>query len=156
MSKSVRRVRAALEAAGLPTDIRQTEESARTAALAAQALGCEVDQIAKSILFRGAESGTLYLFVTAGGRQVHPESASALAQEALGKADAAEVRARTGFAIGGVAPVGHLEQPRAFFDRHLMAFGTVWAAAGTPAHVFPAEPAALARAAGAVVADFST
>lgn len=155
MSKSVRRLRAAIEAAGLPADIRETAESARTAPLAAAALGCEVDQIAKSILFRGEESGALFLFITAGGRQVQADDAAALAGEPLGRADAAEVRTRTGYAIGGVAPLGHLEPPRAFFDRALLRFPVVWAAAGTPAHVFPAEPASLARAAGAEIADFS-
>jgi len=154
MSKSLKRVRAALEAGGLDPDIRETA-LARTAADAANALGCEVDQIAKSIIFAGETSGEAILFLTAGAHKVDAEAASALAGEKLGKADAALVRAQTGFAIGGVSPVGHLTPPKAFFDRRLLDFGVVWAAAGTPHHVFSAEPHRLVELAGATVADFS-
>ncbi|WP_121065071.1 YbaK/EbsC family protein [Chachezhania antarctica] len=154
MSKSLKRVRAALEAAGLEPDIRETA-LARTAADAANALGCEVDQIAKSIIFAGETSGEAILFLTAGAHRVDADAASALAGERLGKADAGLVRAQTGFAIGGVSPVGHLTPPRAFFDRRLLAFDTIWAAAGTPHHVFASEPQRLAKMAGARVADFS-
>lgn len=153
MSKSLKRVRAALEAAGIDTAIVETP-LARTAADAATAIGCEIDQIAKSIIFRGAESGTAILFLTAGGNQVDPDRAAALAGEALGKADAALVRAQTGFAIGGVAPVGHLNPIRAFADTRLMDFDVVWAAAGTPHHVFRANPAELLRISGAQPAEF--
>ena len=153
MSKSLKRVRAALEAAGIDTAIVETP-LARTAADAATAIGCEIDQIAKSIIFRGAESGAAILFLTAGGNQVDPDRAAALAGEALGKADAALVRAQTGFAIGGVAPVGHLNPIRAFADTRLMDFDVVWAAAGTPHHVFRANPAELLRISGAQPAEF--
>ena len=153
MSKSLKRVRAALEAAGIDTAIVETP-LARTAADAATAIGCEIDQIAKSIIFRGAESGAAILFLTAGGNQVDPDRAAALAGEALGKADAALVRAQTGFAIGGVAPVGHLSPIRAFADTRLMDFDVVWAAAGTPHHVFRANPAELLRISGAQPAEF--
>lgn len=153
MSKSLKRVRAALEAAGIDTEIVETP-LARTAADAATAIGCEIDQIAKSIIFRGEESGAAILFLTAGGNQVDPDRAAALAGEALGKADAALVRAQTGFAIGGVAPVGHLNPIRAFADTRLMDFDVVWAAAGTPHHVFRANPAELLRISGAQPAEF--
>ena len=153
MSKSLKRVRAALEAAGIDTAIVETP-LARTAADAATAIGCEIDQIAKSIIFRGAESGAAILFLTAGGHQVDPDRAAALAGEALGKADAALVRAQTGFAIGGVAPVGHLNPIRAFADTRLMDFDVVWAAAGTPHHVFRSNPADLLRISGAQPAEF--
>ncbi|WP_158963755.1 YbaK/EbsC family protein [Chachezhania sediminis] len=154
MSKSLKRVRAALETAGIDPDIRETA-LARTAADAAAALDCDVDQIAKSIIFAGKTSGQAILFLTAGAHKVDPEAAAALAGEPLGKADAALVRSQTGFAIGGVSPVGHLTQPRAFFDRRLTQYDVVWAAAGTPHHVFPAEPNKLAQIAGAELADFS-
>lgn len=107
MSKSLKRVRAALEAAGMPVDIRETA-LARTAADAAAAMQCEIDQIAKSIVLRGETSGNAVVFITAGGNQVDLDRAAALAKEPLGKADAALIRAQTGFAIGGVSPVGHL------------------------------------------------
>lgn len=154
MSKSLKRVRAALESAGLQTEIRETR-MARTAQLAADAVGCELDQIAKSIIFCGRSSGRATLFLTAGGNRVDTARASALAGEELGKADAALVRAQTGFAIGGVAPVGHVSPIRAFLDSRLLEFGTVWAAAGTPHHVFSIAPADLLRISGARTAAFT-
>lgn len=155
MSKSLKRLRAALEAAGLPDTIREMPASTRTAADAAAAAGCEIDQIAKSILFAGAETGALYLFLTAGGNQVDPARASAAAGEPLTRAEGAEVRRITGYAIGGVAPLGHLIAPRAFLDPRLLAFPEVWAAAGTPRHIFSIAPAEMARAAHAEEADFT-
>ena len=155
MSKSLKRVRAALEDAGLPIDIREVG-AARTAQEAADSVGCALDQIAKSIIFRADLSGEAVLFLTAGGNAVCPEKATSLAGEPLGKADAALIRAQTGFAIGGVAPVGHLNPIRAWLDARLLAFDTVWAAAGTPRHVFPLNPQALPGLTGAVVADFTT
>ncbi len=153
MSKSLKRVRAALDAAGCSTQIVETA-LARTAQDAATALGCAVDQIAKSIIFAGLQSGDVVLFLTAGSNQVDPQKAARVAGEPLGKADAALIRAQTGFAIGGVAPVGHLTPTRAFFDPQLCAFDIIWAAAGTPHHVFSAEPLELMRLAQAETADF--
>lgn len=135
MSKSLKRVRAALEAEQAEITIVETP-LARTALDAAKAVECEVDQIAKSIVFRGEVSGEAILFVTAGGNRVDLAKASALAEEPLGKADAALIRAQTGFAIGGVSPIGHLNPIRAFVDPRLMDFEQIWAAAGTPHHVF--------------------
>ena len=153
MSKSLKRVRAALEAAGQTPDIRETA-LARTAQDAADALGCEVDQIAKSIIFKGHDSGRAILFLTAGGNQVSIDKATALVGEPLDKADAALVRAQTGFAIGGVSPVGHLSPIQAFFDPRLLEFDIVWAAAGTPHHVFSCEPQELSRISGAQPSNF--
>lgn len=154
MSKSLKRVRAALETAGLSTEIRQTEETTRTAQQAADAVGCHVDQIAKSIIFRGETSGQAVLFITAGGNRVDSAKASELAGEPLGKADAALIRAQTGFAIGGVSPLGHLNPIRAFLDSRLMEFESVWAAAGTPNHVFSISPPDLQRQTSAQVNQF--
>ncbi len=154
MSKSLKRVIRALSDAGLgaePVEIG----AATTAQMAADLVGCTVDQIAKSIIFRGETSGAAILFVTAGGNQVDAAKASALAGEPLGKADAALIRAQTGFAIGGVSPVGHLTPPQAFFDPRLMEFEEVWAAAGTPRHIFAAAPADMMHMAGAQRADFT-
>ncbi|MFN3275822.1 MAG: YbaK/EbsC family protein [Paracoccus sp. (in: a-proteobacteria)] len=155
MSKSLARVRAALEAAGEAVQIVEMPGSTRTAAEAAAAAGCHVDQIAKSIIFRGEDSGHVMLFLTAGGRQVDGARASALAGEALGRADAALIRAETGFAIGGVAPVGHLRPLRAFFDPRLAEFAQVWAAAGTPRHIFAIAPDRLLALTGAEPGDFA-
>lgn len=154
MSKSLKRVRAAIEAAGLTIEIRETE-NARTAEDAAQAVGCSVDQIAKSIVFGGETSGEAILFLTAGGNRVCEEKAAALAGERLGRADADQVRRQTGFAIGGVSPIGHLSPIKVFFDPRLSKFSTIWAAAGTPRHVFSINPEDLVRLVNATRADFT-
>ena len=153
MSKCLNRVRRVLEAAGLAADIVETGAETRTAEQAARAAGCETDQIAKSIIFRGLTRGHVVLFITAGGNQVDPDRASAVAGESLGKADADLIRAETGFAIGGVAPLGHLNPVTAFFDPRLLDFEQVWAAAGTPNAVFELTPQALRTLTGGQVAD---
>jgi prolyl-tRNA editing enzyme YbaK/EbsC (Cys-tRNA(Pro) deacylase) len=154
MSKSLRRVTMALQTAGL--DITPVEiGDATTAQMAADLVGCDIAQIAKSIMFRGGTTDTALLFVTSGANRVDDTRASALAGESLGKADAALIRAQTGFAIGGVAPLGHLTAPRAFFDPHLLTFPTVWAAAGTPRHLFGIDPARLLQISGATLAEFT-
>ena len=155
MSKSLRRVRSVLEAAGLAARIHETDDSSRTAAGAAAAVGCALDQIAKSIIFRGEESGHVVLFLTAGGNRVDPAKATEVAGQRLGKADAELIRAETGFAIGGVAPVGHLAPVTAWFDPRLRDFAQVWAAAGTPRHVFAIAPDRLLAMTGAHEADFT-
>lgn len=154
MSKSLKRVEAALLEAGLAVDVLDMGTETRTAEQAAAAAGCTVDQIAKSIIFRGAASGHVVLFITAGGNRVCAEKASAVAGQPLGKADAGLIRAETGFAIGGVAPLGHLAAVRAWLDPRLMEFDRVWAAAGTPRHIFAISPADLHRVTGAELADF--
>ncbi|MGY6548658.1 MAG: YbaK/EbsC family protein [Roseinatronobacter sp.] len=154
MSKSRARVAAALGAAGLPDTIVEAGQ-ARTAQEAADACGCALDQIVKSILFAGQESGALRLFLTAGGNQVSTEKASALAGETLDRAPADLVRATTGFAIGGVAPIGHLTPSPLWMDPRLMDFAQVWAAAGTPRHVFSIAPVQLQALTGAPLAEFT-
>lgn len=156
MSKSLKRVRAALEAAGCNVEIKEMQDGTRTAAEAAAAAGCDIDQIAKSIIFAGAQTGGLFLFVTAGGNQVDPTKAAKLAGEDLIRADAGEVRRMTGFAIGGVSPVGHLTAPRTFFDSRLMDFDIVWAAAGTPRHIFAIPPTDLCRFLNVQTSEFTS
>ena len=135
MSKSLKRVKSALFIADPTLEIIETGQ-ATTAKAAAESLGCAVDQIAKSILFEGALSGALYLFVTAGARQVDLERAALLADEPLGKTDTARIRAVTGFAIGGVSSVGHLTEISTFFDEALLNYLKIYAASGTTIHVF--------------------
>ena len=155
MSKSLKRVVRALSEAGLDITPLEMPGETRTAQQAADAAGCALDQIAKSIIFGGQTSGEAILFITAGGNQVDADKASAVAGEPLGKADAALIRAQTGFAIGGVSPVGHLNPIRAFWDPRLSAFDVVYAAAGTPRHIFPIAPPTLLRLSGASAANFT-
>lgn len=154
MSKSLKRVKTALRAAGLADTVVETG-TARTAADAAKALGCEIDQIAKSIIFAGLSSQQAILFITAGGNLVDKEKAAALANEPLGKADAAFIRETTGFAIGGVSPVGHINPVTVFMDPRLFDFNQIWAAAGTPNHVFSITPDRLQTLCDATLQNFT-
>lgn len=154
MSKSLARVAQALKAAGMTSVPVEAKGEIRTAEAAAADAGVSVDQIVKSILFQGA-SGRLYLFLTAGGNRVDAAKAAALAGEALSRAEVETVRAVTGFAIGGVAPLGHLTPSPTFLDPRLLDFAEVWAAAGTPRHMFCCSPQELAKATGATVSDFT-
>lgn len=150
----MKRVRLALTEAGIETEIVELG-AARTAQEAADGVGCHLDQIAKSIIFAGVDSGAALLFLTAGGNMVDPAKASVVAGEPLTKADAGLIRSQTGFAIGGVAPVGHLSPIRAWLDPRLLEFDRIWAAAGTPHHVFGLDPVELPRISGAQLADFT-
>ncbi len=156
MSKSLARVRADAERLGLDIAPIRLDEGTLTAADAARACGCEIDQIIKSILFRVAGSDEHILFLTAGGNRVDLKKASEVAGTKLEKADAASIRATTGFAIGGVSPIGHLIPIRTFMDPKILSFETIWAAAGTPHHVFEIAPTKLRDALAPTIADFTT
>ncbi|SLN43975.1 Cys-tRNA(Pro)/Cys-tRNA(Cys) deacylase YbaK [Aquimixticola soesokkakensis] len=155
MSKSLKRVIAALDGAKVASRPIEMSGETRTAAQAAQEAGCCLDQIAKSILFRGATSDKAVLFVTAGGNRVDPAKAAQVAGEPLERADIKWVRSVTGFAIGGVAPIGHLVPPVIFFDPKLLGFDEIWAAAGTPRHIFAISPQDLLSISSAQIADFT-
>ncbi|GGA53943.1 aminoacyl-tRNA deacylase [Nitratireductor aestuarii] len=156
MSKSINRVIAAANAAGLPIEVKRMGESTRTAEEAAQQCGCSVDQIVKSLIFAGEQSGKLYLFLVPGSKKLDLDKAQALVGEPLSRADPRKVREETGFAIGGVSPLGHPETVKRYADNGLANFASVWAAAGAHDAVFEAEPGALIAAANAVVADLSS
>lgn len=152
-SASVARVREDAARRGLTLEIRRMD-NARSALDAAAACGCAVGQIVKSIVFRVEGSDRHVLFLTAGDARVDAARAAALVGAPLVKADAAGIRAHTGFAIGGVSPFGHVTPIDTWFDPGLLAHATVWAAAGTPQHVFAVAPDRLVAATGATVADF--
>jgi prolyl-tRNA editing enzyme YbaK/EbsC (Cys-tRNA(Pro) deacylase) len=135
-SASVARVRAALAQAGVNADIVELPGAARTAKAAAEFLGCQVAQIANSLVFRGSASGAALLVMSSGAKRVDLERLAAVAGEPVEKADADFVRSTTGFAIGGVAPVGHSGPLRAFVEKSLAAPLDIWAAAGHPHTVF--------------------
>lgn len=155
MSKSLNRVKRHAVELNFDIQIKEMTVDTHTAQQAADALGCTVDQITKSIIFRGETTGMALLFLTSGSNQVCPEKAAVAAQEAIGKADAALVRAQTGFAIGGVAPIGHKNPIRCFVDPHLLKFETLWAAAGTPRHLFHLSPEELCQFTNATACDFT-
>jgi Cys-tRNA(Pro) deacylase len=152
LSATAQRVQDALDAAGIDTRIIEYDVPARTSAEAAAVLGCTVAQIAKSLVFR-TQSGTPVLVIASGANRVDEKKVAALAGEPIGKADAAFVREATGYAIGGIPPLAHAKLLRAFVDRNLLSYDTVYAAGGTPHAMFPIEPADLVRVAKAEVAE---
>ncbi len=152
LAPSVRKVEAALAGSGVSFELRQLDRSTRTAADAASTLGCSVAQIAKSILFRVAEGDTAVLVIASGANRVDEAALARLLGQPVQKADAAFVRERTGFAIGGVPPVGHDRPITTFIDEDLLGFEEVWAAAGTPFAVVRLRAAALAPLTGGTVA----
>lgn len=147
-----RRVAAALAERGHPHAPVWLDVAARTSQEAADALGVSVGQIAKSIVFRRKADDAAVLVVTSGDRRVDEKKVAALTG-ALGRADPEFVKARTGFAIGGVAPLAHLTPCVTLIDRELSRFDRIWAAAGHPNGVFPLAPGDLAALTGAPVAD---
>jgi prolyl-tRNA editing enzyme YbaK/EbsC (Cys-tRNA(Pro) deacylase) len=154
MRNAAGRFSEALAAAGLATDVRRFPEGTRTADDAARAIGCDVGQIVKSLVFVAGVEPVLAL--TSGRNRVDTAKLAALsgAPDAR-KATADEVRAATGYAIGGTPPFGHPTPLRCFGDPDLIGFDMVWAAAGTPDSVFPILPEELMRLAGAGVAPFT-
>lgn len=145
------RVRLAATELGLAVEIVEMPGSTRTAEDAAAACGCAVGQIVKSLVFVGAETRRPLLLLVSGANRVDETGVRAAIGEALERPDAAYVRTTTGFAIGGVAPIGHETPMVTYLDRDLLAFETVWAAAGSPKAVFAVAPAQLAAATGATV-----
>ncbi|HWJ74577.1 MAG TPA: YbaK/EbsC family protein [Kaistia sp.] len=128
-------------------------EKTRTAEEAAAACGCSVDEIVKSLVFRGAQSGKGVLLLVSGANRVNEDKVAGPLGEQIMRPDAAFVRALTGFAIGGIPPFGHATPLPTYIDRDLLAHETVWAAAGTPHAIFAIDPKALAEAIGAIVID---
>ncbi|MCF4098888.1 YbaK/EbsC family protein [Maritalea mediterranea] len=149
LSKSEQRVDAVLRAHQLTTEIVQLDGNAHTAQQAADALGIEVAQIVKSLVFRGAESDKAFLLLVSGANRVHEKRAGRQIGEKLGRADADFVREHTGFAIGGVSPLGATGQVEIFIDETLFQYDEIWAAAGHPRSVFPTHAEELVTLTGA-------
>ena len=152
LPEGVQRVAEALRTAGHPHAPVVLDDAARTAQQAADALGVTVGQIAKSIIFRRRQDDAAVLVITSGDRRVDEKKVAALVGR-IGRADAEFVKARTGFTIGGVSPVGHATPPVTLIDRELFRFDEIWAAAGHPHGVFKLRPQDLVALTGAPVAD---
>ncbi|MEJ0097417.1 MAG: YbaK/EbsC family protein [Bauldia sp.] len=147
------RVRAAARALGLEVAVRIMPATTRTAEEAAAACGCAVGQIVKSLIFMGKETGRPYLLLVSGANRVNEKAVAPRLGEAIVRPDADFVREATGFAIGGIPPLGHPTPLTPWLDADLLQYGTVWAAAGTPHAVFEVDPKRLQEATGAVVID---
>ena len=149
------RVQQLLSGMGLETQVIEFAETTKTSADAAQQIGCSVAQIAKSLIFRAKQTNRPVLVIASGVNRVDEKALERLLGEKIGKADADFVRDKTGYAIGGVAPIGHASPPVTFIDEDLLALETIWAAAGTPFAVFRLTPTDLVRLTGGRVATLA-
>ena len=140
LSASAQKIQEALTALGLPCQVVELPASTRTAQEAAQAIGCTVAQIVKSLIFRGTRTGKPFLVLASGVNRVNEKRLSEMTGEPIGKADADFVRQHTGFAIGGIPPVGHPTPIETYIDADLLQYQEIWAAAGTPRAVFRLIP----------------
>lgn len=151
LSASARRVQQALDSRGVRLKVVELPDSTRTAQEAAQAIGCQVGQIIKSVVFKAKRSENPILVIASGTNRVDEKRIETLIGEPLGKADADFVRSRTGFVIGGVPPVGHTEPIRTYIDEDLFQYAELWAAAGTPHAVFRLSPDELLQISDGIV-----
>jgi prolyl-tRNA editing enzyme YbaK/EbsC (Cys-tRNA(Pro) deacylase) len=145
LSPSARKVQEALKILGVGCEVREMDKSTRSAQDAARSVGCEVGQIAKSLVFKGATTRQAVLVITSGSNRVDEKKLSDLIGEPVLKADADFVRQQTGFAIGGVPPVGHAQPIAVFIDEDLLTYSEIWAAAGTPQALFGLTPRELQK-----------
>ncbi len=155
LPSSARRVQDALREYGAEFTVRQLPDSARTAKQAADAIGCSVAQIAKSLVFRQEGSGEPLLVIASGSNRVSEERVAQIVGQQVVMANAEMVRAVTGFAIGGVPPVAHRETITTLIDADLLRFDKIWAAAGTPHSVFALNPNELPRMTGGEVVSIT-
>ncbi|MGW8250724.1 MAG: YbaK/EbsC family protein [Anaerolineales bacterium] len=148
LSPSAQKVQRALELLGFELQVVELPDSTRTAIEAAQAVGCQVGQIVKSLIFKTKRSQRPVLVLASGSNRVNESRIETLIDEPLGRADADFVRQHTGFAIGGVPPVGHSQPLLTFIDQDLLQYDEIWAAAGTPNAVFRLSPTDLVSMTG--------
>ncbi|MGH7325871.1 MAG: YbaK/EbsC family protein [Candidatus Rokuibacteriota bacterium] len=148
LSPSAQKVQDVLTSLGFAYQVVESAQPTRTAAEAAKRVGCEVGQIVKSLIFKTKPTDRAVLVITSGANQVNEWRIGALLKEPLEKAPAAFVRERTGFAIGGIPPLGHATPLETFVDQDLMKYQEVWAAAGTPNALFRLVPADLVKMSG--------
>jgi len=155
LSRSAQKVQDALQDLGLAYGVVELPQSTRTVADAARAVGCDEGQIVKSLVFKTRQSGEPVLVIASGSNRVNEKKIGALVSEGVKMADADFVRRRTGFAIGGVPPLGHAEPLQTFIDEDLLLYDQVWAAAGTPRAVFDLDPRDLPRMTGGRVVSIT-
>lgn len=136
LSSSAQKIQDQLKSLGYGYTVIEHTESTRTAQEAADRAGCELGQIVKSLIFKGKESGKPILVLTSGANRVDEKRISGYAGEHISRADADFVRAVTGFAIGGVPPLGHIQKMETYIDEDFLHYPTIWAAAGTPNAIF--------------------
>ena len=152
LSSTAQRIQNLLNELGYSYDVIEYTDSTRTAQEAAERAGCKLGQIVKSLIFRGKTSGKPIMVLTSGVNRVDEKRIAEYAGESIGRADVDFVRTVTGFAIGGVPPIGHAQKIETFLDEDLLQYQTIWAAAGTPNAIFELKTADLQKMTGAIVA----
>lgn len=155
LTKAARSIQDALDRKGVETRVVELSSSTRTADDAARSIGCEVAQIVKSLVFRTRDTGRPILVLASGANRVNEKAIAGYLGEPIAKADAEFAREATGFAIGGIPPLGHKQPITTFIDKDLLAHSEVWAAAGTPNAVFCLASAALEDLTGGTIASIS-
>jgi len=151
LSPSAQKIQNLLHELGYNYTVIEHAESTRTAQEAADRAGCQLGQIVKSLIFRGKTSGKPILVLTSGANRVDEKRISGYAGEAISRADADFVRSVTGFAIGGVPPIGHSQSMETYLDEDFLPFKTIWAAAGTPNAIFELNTEDLQKMTGGTV-----
>ena len=145
LSPHAQKVQVALRTLGFPHEVIELSQTTRSAAEAAQAIGCKVEEIAKSLIFKGKRTNKAILVIASGPNRVNEKKIGEFLSEPVKMADADFVRQRTGFTIGGVPPIAHRERLETIIDEDLLQFEEIWAAAGTPNAVFRLSPADLTK-----------
>lgn len=140
LTPSAQKIQNALKKLGFSFQVRELPESTRTSSDAASAIDCKVEQIAKSIVFRGKDSYQPILVIAGGANRINEEKLSKLVGEPVEKADADFVYEATGFAIGGIPPLGHKRKIQTLIDKDLLSYQEIWAAAGSSHAVFKLTP----------------
>ena len=148
LSPSAQKVQDALKALGFSNQVTELQSTTRTSVEAAQAVGCQVEQIAKSLVFQGKRTNRPILVIASGANRVNEKRIAEFVSEPVGKADADYVRKSTGFVIGGVPPIAHIEKLEIFIDEDLQQYGEIWAAAGSPNAIFRLSPSDLIKMTG--------
>jgi Cys-tRNA(Pro) deacylase len=153
LSTSAQKIQDQLNSLGYEYTVIEHAESTRTAQEAADRAGCELGQIVKSLIFKGKDSGKPILVLTSGANRVDEKRISEYAGEPINRADADFVRAVTGFAIGGVPPIGHIQKMETYIDEDFLQYPTIWAAAGTPNAIFELKTTDLQRMTNGTIAS---
>lgn len=148
LTSNAQKIQNILNELGFSIEVKELPDSTRTSSDAAKALGCDISQIAKTIVFKGVETEKPYLVIASGSNRIKEKKIEKFVKEKIKKAGADFVKNKTGFSIGGVPPLGHIEKIPTFIDKDLFKYPEIWAAAGTPNAVFKLTPEQLIKITG--------
>ncbi len=155
MITNTRKIQEILNKFNLSINIKEFPNSTKTSSDAAKVIGCNISQIAKSIIFRGVKTNNPYLVIASGSKRINEKKIEEIVKEKIEKANAEFVKKETGFGIGGVAPFGHIKKIQTFIDKDLFKYKEIWAAAGTSNSVFKINPKKLLKITEGKIVDIS-